>query len=141
MPHAPATHPVHHLGGGGPSGEGGLEVLVGRVQVLVVRRTGVDVVPIFHHARCVLRVDRARRHARVEGDVLQLLDHLCDVLAVAELARERHVGLAQVPLASQGRLDLLGVERLPVGGREEAVPLDARHAVGAAAQPLGGRLV
>mmetsp|Transcript_25383 Transcript_25383/g.51577 ORF Transcript_25383/g.51577 Transcript_25383/m.51577 type:complete len:369 (-) Transcript_25383:1176-2282(-) len=126
-----------------PSRVGGLEVLVRRVHVLVVWRTGVHVVPVLNHARrnVILRGDRAGGRTSVEGDVLQLLDNLGDILPVAELARERQVGLADVPLAPQGRLDLLGVERLPVGGREKAMPLNARHAVGPAAQPLVGDLL
>ena len=55
-------------------------------------------------AGCPIKIDfggkDGRRPAR---PVLQLLDDSREVLTVAELARHRQVGLAQVPLASQRR--------------------------------------
>mmetsp|Transcript_15236 Transcript_15236/g.45277 ORF Transcript_15236/g.45277 Transcript_15236/m.45277 type:complete len:379 (-) Transcript_15236:2214-3350(-) len=97
-----------------------------RLEVLGVHDRGGDVVPARDVARPgLVHVGGA---ARVERDVLQLLDHLVDVLPVAELARHAHVGRALVHVSLQRRGQLLRVEGGPVEVGEEGRALDVARA-------------
>mmetsp|Transcript_1611 Transcript_1611/g.5075 ORF Transcript_1611/g.5075 Transcript_1611/m.5075 type:complete len:351 (-) Transcript_1611:1928-2980(-) len=106
-----------------------------RLEVLGVHDRGGDVVPARDVARPgLVHVGGA---ARVERDVLQLLDHLVDVLPVAELARHAHVGRALVHVSLQRRGQLLRVEGGPVEVGEEGRALDVARAVRPVAAALG----